>query len=91
MIVKKDLIDAAISSAGINRTESTKAVESVFDTIITALKSGEEIRINGFGIFSITERPERIGRNPRTGEAVTVAPLKKPKFKAGKTLLDAVQ
>jgi len=59
-------------------------------TITTALKSGDDVRLVGFGSFSVSARPAREGKNPRTGEKLTIAASKAPKFSAGKGLKDTV-
>jgi DNA-binding protein HU-beta len=63
----------------------------VFDAITDALKSGEEVRLVGFGTFSVSSRAASEGRNPRTGQKINIPASKQPKFKAGKGLRDAVQ
>ena len=87
---KADLIDSVASATGLGKAEADSAVESVLDVISAALQRGESVSLVGFGIFSVNERAGRIGRNPRTGESITIAPSRAPKFKAGKGLKDAV-
>ena len=87
---KNDLIDAVAQETDNSKTDAAKAVDSVFDTISTALKSGEDVQLIGFGSFSVADRAAREGRNPRTGETIQIAASKQPKFKAGKALKDAV-
>src|SRR3546814_2632931 len=65
---KQELIGSVAEATGLNRTDAGKAVESVFDTISGALKRGDEVRLVGFGTFSVTKRKASTGRNPRTGE-----------------------
>ena len=65
-------------------------VDSIFDEITSALKGGDEVKIAGFGSFSVASRAARAGRNPRTGETIQIAASKQPKFKAGKALKEAV-
>src|SRR3546814_3504753 len=67
-----------------------KAVEAVFDAITGALKKGGEVRLVGFGTFAVSKRKASTGRNPRTGETMTIAASNQPTFKAGKALKDAV-
>ena len=81
-----DLADAC----GLTKADSIKAVEAVFDTISTALGKGEEVRLVGFGTFSVAQRKASTGRNPRTGEPMNIKASSQPKFKAGKGLKDAV-
>lgn len=87
---KQDLISAVAESSGLTKNDATKAVEGVFDAITGALKKGDEVRLVGFGTFSVTQRKASTGRNPRTGETMTIAASNQPKFKAGKALKDAV-
>jgi DNA-binding protein HU-beta len=85
-----DLIDHVAKTTGITKAAAGKVVAAVFDHVTEALKNGEEVRLAGFGSFSVTERGERAGRNPRTGESITLAASKSPKFAPGKALKDAV-
>ena len=87
---KADLIDSVASATGLRKSEAGSAVESVLNVITSALQRGESVSLVGFGIFSISERAARVGRNPRTGESITIASSRAPKFKAGKGLKDAV-
>jgi len=87
---KQDLISSVAETSGLSKSDATKAVESVFDAISTALKKGDEVRLVGFGTFSVSQRKASTGRNPRTGETMTIKASTQPKFKAGKGLKDAV-
>ncbi|KTR84934.1 DNA-binding protein HU-beta [Novosphingobium fluoreni] len=87
---KNDLISAVAGTSGLTRNDAVKAVEGVFDAISDALKKGEEVRLVGFGTFSVAKRKASTGRNPRTGEAMEIKASSQPKFKAGKVLKDAV-
>lgn len=87
---KSELIDRVAEATDTNRAAATRAVEAVFDAITQALRSGDTINLVGFGTFSVGDRAERSGRNPRTGETITIAASKNPRFKAGKALKDAV-
>ena len=87
---KNDLIAAIASSAGLSKSDATRSLESLLDTIINALKRGEKVSIVGFGNFSITERRATVGRNPRTGESIQIPASKRPKFSVGKALKEAV-
>jgi DNA-binding protein HU-beta len=87
---KQDLIDAVAASTGSTKAEAGKAVDAVFAAITAALKSDDDIRLVGFGTFSVAARAAREGRNPRTGKTLTIAASKSPKFSAGKGLKDAV-
>ncbi len=87
---KSDLIDAVAASADISKASATRAVDAVFEAIGSALKNDDTVNLVGFGTFLVKERAERTGRNPKTGESITIAASKVPSFKAGKALKDAV-
>ena len=87
---KAELIKAVASGADISNADAGRAVDSVFSAITDTLRSGSDVRLAGFGSFSVVERKATNGRNPRTGEAISIPASKQPKFKAGKTLKDAV-
>ena len=87
---KSDLVQAVADSSGISKADSAKAVDAVFDCITSSLKGGDEVRVVGFGTFSVSRRAASTGRNPRTGETIQIAASIQPKFKAGKALKDAV-
>ena len=86
---KNELIGAVAETSGLSRSDATKAVEGVFDTITGALSKGDEVRLVGFGTFSVAKRKASTGRNPRTGEPMTIKASNQPKFKAGKGLKDS--
>jgi DNA-binding protein HU-beta len=85
-----ELIAAVAERAGLTKADAGKAVEALVGTITDAIKRGEEVRITGFGTFGISERGERQGRNPQTGEAITIAASKAARFTAGKAVKDAL-
>ena len=87
---KNDLIASVASSAGLSKSDATRSLESLLDTITNALKRGEKVSIVGFGNFSISERKATTGRNPRTGESIQIPASKRPKFSVGKALKEAV-
>jgi DNA-binding protein HU-beta len=87
---KGELIEAVAGAAGLSRADATKAVDAVLDSITSTLKSGGSVSLVGFGTFSVKARAARMGRNPRTGEAIQIAASNVPGFKAGKALKDAV-
>ncbi len=88
---KASLVDNVHEKMGGSKAEAERMVNGIFDDIVDALKKGEEVSIAGFGIFSVKDRAARQARNPRTGETIQVAATKVPKFKASKTLKDAVK
>ena len=87
---KQELIGAVADVTGLSRTEASRAVETVFDIIGDTLKRGDEVRLVGFGTFTVTKRKASTGRNPRTGEPMAIKASAQPKFKAGKGLKDSV-
>ncbi|MGB0698330.1 MAG: HU family DNA-binding protein [Parvibaculales bacterium] len=87
---KNDLISQVAGDAGLSKADATKAVDAVLDNIAGSLGNGGEVRLVGFGTFSVTHRKATTGRNPRTGEAIQIKASNQPKFKAGKALKDAV-
>jgi DNA-binding protein HU-beta len=87
---KQELIGTVAETSGLGKGDATKAVEAVFDAISAALKKGDEVRLVGFGTFSVSKRKASTGRNPRTGEEMTIKASNQPKFKAGKGLKDSV-
>jgi DNA-binding protein HU-beta len=87
---KNDLVAAVSDSSGLSKADSAKAVDAVFDSITGSLSGGGEVRLVGFGTFSVADRKATTGRNPRTGEAIQIPASKQPKFKAGKGLKESV-
>ena len=87
---KNDLVAAVADDAGISKADAAKAVDSVLDSVTSALKKGDDVRLVGFGTFSVANRAASEGRNPRTGEKINIPASKQPKFKAGKGLKDAL-
>lgn len=87
---KQDLVSAIADASGLTKADAGKAVEATFEAITGALKSGGEVRLVGFGTFCVANRKASTGRNPRTGEPMTIKASTQPKFKAGKALKDAV-
>jgi DNA-binding protein HU-beta len=87
---KNDLVSAVAESTGMSKSDAAKAVDGVVDAITAALSDGGEVRLVGFGTFSVSHRKATTGRNPRTGEAIQIAATNVPKFKSGKALKAAV-
>ena len=87
---KSELIDAIAQSADISKAAAGKALDGMVAAVTEALKSGDTVTLVGFGTFSVGGRAERKGRNPKTGEEITIAAAKSPKFRAGKALKDAL-
>ncbi|MFL2813924.1 MAG: HU family DNA-binding protein [Candidatus Puniceispirillales bacterium] len=87
---KNDLISSVAEASGLTKADAGRAVDGVFDSIASALSSGDDVRIVGFGSFSVANRAASTGRNPRTGEEIQIPASKQPKFKAGAPLKSAV-
>lgn len=87
---KQDLIDQIAEKADLPKVKAQEVFETMLDVIKSSLTKGEDVKLVGFGTFTVSERAATTGRNPRTGEAIKIAASKQPKFKAGKELKDAV-
>jgi DNA-binding protein HU-beta len=87
---KGDLVAAVADQADLNKNQAAAAVDAVLDAITSTLKSGDEVRLVGFGTFLVTDRPAGEARNPRTGETIKTKASKAPKFKAGAGLKSAL-
>jgi len=85
-VIKLDIINQIVDRTGISRTKAEMAVDSVFNTMKSALQRNNRIELRGFGVFTIKPRKTGIGRNPRTGEEVSIPPGKAVRFKPGKDL-----
>ena len=90
-MTKKDLIDVVAKKANLTNKASRDAVQTTLNTIRDSLKRGEKVVLTGFGTFSIRSRQQRVGRNPKTGQKITLAARKAPGFTPGKTLKKAVR
>jgi len=88
---KKELIDAVAGAAGLTKADAGKAVDAVTDAITKTLSKGDDVRLIGFGTFSVGKRAARTGRNPRTGKEIKIAAKKVAKFKAGAGLSSSVK
>jgi len=89
-MTKADLIEEVSRVVEMTRKESEVIVESIFDSIVRALRSGDKIEVRGFGSFRTRQRQPRVGRNPKTGSRVEVPAKKIPYFKPSKELKDVV-
>ena len=88
---KSDIAAHVAEQDSLSKAEAERAVDALLEAIRGALASGEKVTLPGFGTFSVRSRVARQGRNPATGERITVAASKTPAFKAGKALRDAVR
>jgi len=87
---KTELVAAIAENADMSKKDVEKALKSFVDVVEEELKKGEKVQVVGFGTFEVAERAAREGRNPQTGETMTIKASKSPKFKAGKALKDAL-
>lgn len=87
---KNELISSVASATGLTKTDAAKAVDAFVSSVTSALKKGDEVRLIGFGTFSVAKRAATTGRNPRTGAEIKIAARTQAKFKAGKALQEAV-
>ena len=87
---KTELIEQIAASADISKAAAARALDAMIDAVKTTLGSDGTVAIAGFGTFSVGQREARQGRNPRTGDVIQIEAAKIPKFKAGKSLKDAV-
>ena len=87
---KVELVAAIAEKSELTKVDAEKALKAFVDTVTEELKNGGKVQLVGFGTFEVGERAERQGRNPKTGEAITIPASKSPKFKAGKALKDIV-
>jgi DNA-binding protein HU-beta len=85
-LIKQDLIQRVVERTGLPRTKAEAAVDSIFEAMKSALGEGDRIELRGFGVFTVKPRKTGVGRNPRTGTEVTIAPGKAVRFKPGKEL-----
>lgn len=90
-MTKRELIEIVAKKANLTNKASRDAVAAVINSVRDALKRGEKVVITGFGTFSVRNRVQRVGRNPKTGEKITIAARKAPGFTPGKTLKKAVK
>ncbi|RDZ05838.1 DNA-binding protein [Priestia megaterium] len=88
---KAEFIEAVASKSELTKQDTKKAVDTLFETISTTLAKGEKVQLVGFGRFEVREHAERTGRNPQTGEEMTIPATKVPGFKVGKELKEAVK
>ena len=89
-MTKSELINAIAEQGNLSKVDAGRSLDALIKTIETTLKAGDSITLLGFGTFAVKDRAERTGRNPQTGQEITIAAAKVPSFKPGKGLKDAV-
>jgi DNA-binding protein HU-alpha len=87
---KTELVDAIAAKADMSKAQAKVALEQILETITQSLKEGDPVQLVGFGTFKVNHRASRAGRNPQTGQEITIAASNVPTFVAGKALKDAV-
>jgi DNA-binding protein HU-beta len=90
-MTKSELIDKMAGVTGLTKTDTAKAVNAFIDCVTSTLKKGQKITIMGFGTFAVSKRKARTGRDPRTGEQISIPAVKIPRFTAGKGLKQSIK
>jgi DNA-binding protein HU-beta len=87
-MIKLDLVNRVVETSDVSRVKAALAVDTIFKALKCALRDGRRIELRGFGVFQIRDRKRGVGRNPKTGVEVAIAPGKTVRFKPGKELRD---
>lgn len=87
---KSELVEAVANKTDMSKSQTQGVIEALIEVVTKALKKGDEVRLVGFGTWTVAKRAATTGRNPRTGEPLKIPASKQPKFKAGKELKDAI-
>ena len=90
-MTKAELIEKMAKDADVSKAAAGKALDSLIEGIVKSVKKGNKVALVGFGTFALSKRKARKGRNPRTGETISIKAAKVPKFSAGKAFKDAVK
>jgi DNA-binding protein HU-beta len=90
-MTKAELIERVATTAKLSKADATRALDATLNAVKGALKKGQKVTLVGFGTFSVAKRKARQGRNPQTGEAITIKAARVPKFTAGKALKSTVK
>jgi DNA-binding protein HU-beta len=90
-MTKAELIDKIASGTGLSKADASRALDTTLNSVKAAMKKGQKVTLVGFGTFSVSKRKSRKGRNPRTGDVITIPAAKVPKFTAGKSLKDYIK
>jgi DNA-binding protein HU-beta len=90
-MTKEELIEKVATGAKLSKADATRALDTTLNAVKGALKKGQKVTLVGFGTFSVAKRKARQGRNPRTGETITIKAARVPKFAAGKAFKSAVK
>lgn len=87
-MIKADIVNRVAEASDVPRTKAALAVDTILETMKTALKDGKRIELRGFGVFQVRDRKKGVGRNPKTGVEVAITPGRTVRFKPGKNLRD---
>ncbi len=87
-MIKADIVDRVVEVSEISRVKAALAVDTIFQSMKSALRTGKRIELRGFGVFQVRDRKKGVGRNPKTGVEVAITPGKTVRFKPGKELKD---
>lgn len=87
---KTELVEKVATSTGLSKTQADAALNAFIEAVTDALKTGDKVSLKGFGTFEVRSREERVGRNPRTGESMTIPSSRIPAFKASSALKSEV-
>lgn len=87
---KSQLIDHIVAATGLDKHQATKALDALLTTVTESLSREDQVKLSGLGTFEMAQRKARIGRNPKTGEEITIAETIAPRFRAGQTLKSAI-
>ncbi|OGZ61231.1 MAG: DNA-binding protein HU [Candidatus Spechtbacteria bacterium RIFCSPLOWO2_01_FULL_46_10] len=90
-MTKDQLLDAMASKSGLSKRDAASALDAFIDAVTSALSSGDNVALTGFGAFQVSHRKARAGVNPKTGAKLQIPAMKVPKFKAGKALKEATR
>jgi len=90
-LTRMDLSEAVFNAVGLSKNESADLVENVLKLMADALVDGEQVKISSFGTFSVRNKAERVGRNPKTGEEVTIEPRRVLTFRPSHLMKDRVE
>ena len=89
-MTKTELINEVANKTGLTKKDAEKAISAVIESITDAMSMGDKVQLVGFGTFEVRDRAAREGKNPATGETISIPATKVPAFKAGKALKDAI-
>jgi len=90
-ITKENIVETIVRVSGCSKKCAGECLNAILDDVTKALKAGKDVAFTGFGTFTVSKRKARTGRNPQTGAAIKIAAKRVPRFKAGKTLKEAVK